>query len=219
MAYKNVHKRIKTLEKLALVEPVEGKFRRNAIKYRLTPYGLFQRLLTSSRPFDYTPPTVLEPYMKKNPIMKTLLYQYFEEETVKAFLESSFMYSMLLADYLRETCEAIINKLEEWKSKSLQYNWPMNYAMDELITIKAKSFISLIVIFLKRDGYTKFDITHDSGRMDQQVGEDNVSAVRALSKDQKFITLLMNMKDDFDGGCKVLLYYILHSFFRRNYLF
>jgi hypothetical protein len=204
MAYKNVHKRIKTLEKLALIEPVEGKFRRNAIKYRLTPYGLFQRLLTSSSPFDYTPPSVLEPYMKKNPVMQTILYQYFEEETVKAFLDSQ-TYSMLLADYLRETCEVILRKLEEWRLVHTKISPMMNYGMDEVITIKAKNFITQIVIFLARAEYSKLDITQDRSPEEQVMGDEYVNVIRTLAKDQKFIKLLMKMRDEFGGGCEIFL--------------
>lgn len=51
MAYNNVHKRVKRLRELGLIDykpisEVKKKFRRNAIYYRLTSRGLFERLLT-----------------------------------------------------------------------------------------------------------------------------------------------------------------------------
>jgi hypothetical protein len=227
MAYTNVRKRVKRLEILRLIE-VEKKHKRNAIRYRLTPYGLFQRLLLSIEPFENTPIIILAKGMKESAILQTVLYQYFNEETVKAFVESWL--SKHLADYLRESCEAIARKLDDWRS--IPYNDDMPMAIDEVISIKIQNFIYQIVLSLQTGGFTKYHIKTDGSpangfdniqqRLDlegkkagyilphvalEDIGDEDgdEDIARVLAEDKRFIELLGKMKKEFDAGCETFL--------------
>jgi hypothetical protein len=204
MAYKNVHKRVKRLEELGLIEPI-GKIKRGAIPHRLTSRGLYQRILLSESPFDNTPPVILNRKVREaNPIIQTILYQFFEVQTIEILIES-LGWDMILADYLRETCEAILKQLEEWRSIPVEYNDNMDYVMDHLITVKAKNFINQMVISFKRDQLNGLDLTQDRDPYKLIGGQEEVNLIRALSKYKKFITNLIEMRDDFYGGCEIFL--------------
>ena len=225
MSYKNVHERVKRLQTLRLIEPTKEKLPRNAIKYRLTAYGLFQCILVSSDmeltngKFVQVPASVLDPRIKKeSPILRTILYRYFEEETIKPFLKSILM-SQILEDYLRETCESILRELEKWKSKwkSTKIKCIDNHSyygsgglgdrmdnIDKLIEDRAKNFIYKLVVF-SRGTKGLFEAEGNITSIPGTRLEDRVSVINALAKDKKFIELLKKVKDEFTTGCDEFL--------------
>ena len=83
MNYKNVHTRIKKLEKLNLIEKTPGRFSRGAIQYQLTTQGLFYQV--SKRPEHELELLSLKELIENygdNIIFKTLLFPYFEIKTL-----------------------------------------------------------------------------------------------------------------------------------------
>ena len=82
MEYKNVHKRVKRLETLGLIE-IEEIGKRKEINYRLTSKGLFQCFLEASPPLIRR--TLAKNRYMNNIILKTILYQFFEPETLRHF--------------------------------------------------------------------------------------------------------------------------------------
>jgi hypothetical protein len=196
MAYKNVHKRIKRLSTLKLIEKIEGNFKRNAIMYKLTSRGIFQRLL------DLYPltPDIINIY-KNDPIIETLIYQYFELETIKKF--ETIPMSMLRR-YLRRCCGAILNTLNSFhyeerfieKSRTPKFEIMLREHkkllptyIEGTIEYEAKNFIFELVNISK----------------DEDPYQDNQSTIfprQALLKDKKFTRFLQEIKDDFEKGLR-----------------
>ena len=97
MAYKNVNKRVRRLEELKLIE-FEKKSGRNAKHYKLTTKGLWY-IISDVRTYD----TGLFIKYNDDIILQTLLYPYFEYETIQNCREYSPLHT-LISQYLRECC-------------------------------------------------------------------------------------------------------------------
>jgi len=150
ISYKDVHKRVKRLETLDLIEPVDiepgkqkQKSKRKIIKYTVTSRGLFQCCLYFqwSRGCPTKIPLML--LYKDNVIYQTLLYQYFQEETVREIL-SIFLYDVFL-HYLRKCCEGILEILDyaRWLEVKTQDRIK---DIDDLIKKELKNLIYEIVL-------------------------------------------------------------------------
>ena len=129
MAYKNVHKRVKRLETLGLIENTQEKQSRNGIKYRLTSRGLFQCLLQT---WNGPQKTILYDKYENDAILRTILYQYFEVETVKKLMEifGGWFFDRFLMKCCQEIqsrVDGIFYELEEEITPNLQKMWPYYY--------------------------------------------------------------------------------------------
>lgn len=214
MAYKNVHRRVNRLHSLGLIEKLEGSFKRNAINYRLSSRGLFQCFL-----MGIMIPFLLNKYQDKNNIIiQTILYQFFEEQTMSEFLTLPRILS--LGDYLRKCCQAILKKLEQNQSTRFKNN--LNLLGDEIDTIikdEMKNFVFHIIMNIrertidfhfidarrreyKRMGY---DVIKDNWVGSEHKDHSSFFPNMALATDKKFIKLLSSIKKDFEYGCKELL--------------
>jgi hypothetical protein len=195
MAYKNVHKRIKRLSVLGLIEEIHGYFRRNAKMYALTPRGLFERLLDDS----ITPPDIV--YLYRNyPIIETLIYQYFELETIENF-ESLALVE--LKRYLKKCCDEILKILqmyhnsrkffEKWRESHIHISENADFPsyLDNTIKNEVKNFVFKIVNMSKDE---------DPYRSDPSA--PNLFPRQALLRDKRFMRVLREIKKDFDNGCK-----------------
>jgi hypothetical protein len=197
MAYKNVRKTVKRLYSLGLIDQVEGNFKRNAKMYKLTTKGLIEQLL------DVNPllPDVFEVY-KDDPIIQTLIYQYFELETIKEFETVPLMQ---FRRYLRSCCEAILNALDihRYEANFIKRNTPPksehkvddhDYLLpdyvNEAIKNEAKKYVFEIVKMSKDEN------PYQNGP------NSNLYPRQALLKDSKFIDLLQEIRKEFDDGCK-----------------
>jgi hypothetical protein len=119
MAYKNVHKRIKQLYSLNLIEKVEKQSIRdlleesmhNPIYYRLTTGGIFHLIYKDKTSLtDMFGITNMFQNYSENIIFKTLLYPYFEKGTLSK-IDMLMIFTEIL-NYLNECC-AITNKIVE----------------------------------------------------------------------------------------------------------
>jgi len=196
MAYKNVHKRIKRLSMLGLIEEIHGNFKRNAKMYALTSRGLFERLLDESP----TPPDIV--YLYRNyPIIETLIYQYFELETIENFETIALAE---LKSYLKKCCDEILKMLEmyrynrkffeKWREPHIQIRENDDFfpsSLDNTIKNEVKNFVFKIVNMSKDE---------DPYRSDPN--DSNLFPRQSLLQDKKFIRLLHEIKNDFDNGCK-----------------
>jgi len=198
MAYKNVHKRVIRLYSLGLIEKIEGNFTRNAKNYKLTTKGLLEQLL------DANPllPDIFDVY-RSNPVIETLIYQYFEFETIASFEELPLVY---LRNYLRRCCEAVLSRLDvhryetnfiersgvsNFELKLKQHDSHLPGSIDKTIRQEAKNFVFEIVIISKDE--------------DPYVSDKNYRNIfprQALVKDKRFIGLLQEIKNDFKNGCR-----------------
>ncbi len=148
---KNIRKTLQRLEKLGLIEVVEGEYPHNAKPYRLTTQGLFQYLLNIT-----VLPYALKQY-ENNILLDMLLYQFLEPETLTYFY--SIYRIELLNRYFKRCCRAMILRFGEY-ARSKWIRWYNNKQkkvvldflirdMDRIIMREIKSFIFEVVISCK----------------------------------------------------------------------
>ena len=114
MSYKNVHKRVKRLHVLGLIEEIEGeKSWRNAIMYRLTSQGLFLISLPgNAHPLRFN-------IYKKDIILKL--------HFISSLIERPLNYlwdlyrGRWLGDYIRKCCQAIVNQIERIRKSEFKF--------------------------------------------------------------------------------------------------
>ena len=210
MAYKNVHKRVSRLHTLGLIKEVE-KSGRNAIKYELTTHGLFERLMIG--------PAVDLIFLernRRNVILQTILYQYFEEQTIREFEDARYH----LAFYLKSCCQAVLTAVKslkpqlddldrrflEWQEDLRENKLRPNFeelgnsyteGMENLIMGQIRNFVFKIV-----DG-AKYEYLERHRREPRKYLTSFPTEL--LKNDKRFIPILSEMKKDFDCGCNVLL--------------
>ena len=98
MSYKNVFTTIQRLVELGLLEAVEGRFKRNAIKYKLTTRGLFKRLALNG--WFAIHPIIWYNYRENIILQQTVLYRFFETRTIWNFRKAGYSaVSILVSDY------------------------------------------------------------------------------------------------------------------------
>lgn len=102
IVYKNIHKRVKRLEKLNLIKPNHEKYDRGAKHYEITPYGLTSLLCEyrSDHP-DYIHSN------KKNIVISSLLLEYFEESTIDSIGTLKDDNTDEIGEYLKTSCNLI----------------------------------------------------------------------------------------------------------------
>jgi hypothetical protein len=117
IAYKNVHKRVKRLAQLNLIEPVEGQHERGAKYYRISPYGLIAylgRTITEDDTFIHN--------NKENVVIRSLLLEFFDEETIDSFYRLKEYPTRDIGEYLHECCLITVTKCKDFWDKIKQYD-------------------------------------------------------------------------------------------------
>lgn len=109
---KNVRKTVNRLHKLGLIE-IEGYYPRNAIRFKLTSYGLFQLLCDGPMPVS-----ILDMY-QNDIILQNILFESFELETIRAWMNLKAPF--LLMVYVRKCYQAILTSLQDLKSLSKKH--------------------------------------------------------------------------------------------------
>jgi hypothetical protein len=111
LAYKNVHRRIKKLLDLNMIEEIktEGGFKHGARNFRLTTRGIIYTFTELGAP---PKSNMLLSYYSENTLFKTFLYPYFEANTIKSATYSLFR---LIENYLEECCR-ITRYALEWQT-------------------------------------------------------------------------------------------------------
>lgn len=111
ISYKNIHKRIKRLERLNLIQSLNKIFDRGAKHYKITPYGLtafFAQSRTEVRMHIQS--------NKDNIVIKALILQYFEERTIDSFSSLKDDNTGAVSDYLSDCCSLIKKRCSNiWK--------------------------------------------------------------------------------------------------------
>ena len=129
------------------------------------------------------PPSLLKKY-SDNPILKTLLFQYFEVDTIAS---STARFYSIIAQYLKQCCRTTLNWLEDTQnSDEDRKNKMMNLLLLEL-ALNAK-LLALRIIIMYSDS-TILSLTPKSKTGDPDVAyyelESNMKEI--LAKDSKFI--------------------------------
>jgi hypothetical protein len=213
MQYGNIHKRIQRLQTLGLIE-VEGKYSRNEKKYKITSYGLFKLML------DYGLAHYALLQNKDDIILQTLLFQFFEVETIKKFITIPRVYA--ICDYLRNISNAIVKKLEELRKLDIIHGPQVVSEIEDLILREIEQFVFLIIVHWKASPINywnktllnpyknkKLWFTRSSFDLEEDENGPNYSELfpkPALMKDKKFMKVLKEIKDNFEEGCKDYLF-------------
>lgn len=182
MSYPNVFKKIKRLVELGLLETIEGNFKRKAIKYRLTTRGLFERLTLTGW---YTVNTSIWYNYRDNVILKTILYRFFETQTIWKLREAGNVpISTLITEYIRKCCEGLLALVKS--------NYEQNeYGIDQLLRTELRDLILKIVIMSSLDEKNW-----------KEKSSPNEKSYMTLRGDKKFSGYLLELREDFDRGYK-----------------
>ena len=179
---------------LKLLTEKKGLILRGMRKYQLTSTGLFY-VLTETVSY---PPSLLKKY-SDDPILKTLLFQYFEVDTIAS---STARFYSIIVHYLKQCCRTTLNWLEDTQnSDEDRKNKMMNLLLLEL-TLNAK-LLALRIIIMYSDS-TILSLTPKSKTGDPDIAyyelESNMKEI--LAKDSKFIEHLHKTNADFKSGYK-----------------
>ena len=179
---------------LKLLTEKKGLILRGMRKYQLTSTGLFY-VLTETMSY---PPSLLKKY-SDDPILKTLLFQYFEVDTIAS---STARFYSIITQYLKQCCRTTLNWLEDTQnSDEDRKNKMMNLLLLEL-ALNAK-LLALRIIIMYSDS-TILSLTPKSKTGDPDVAyyelESNMKEI--LAKDSKFIEHLHRTNADFKSGYK-----------------
>ena len=179
---------------LKLLTEKKGLILRGMRKYQLTSTGLFY-VLTETVSY---PPSLLKKY-SDDPILKTLLFQYFEVDTIAS---STARFYSIITQYLKQCCRTTLNWLEDTQnSDEDRKNKMMNLLLLEL-ALNAK-LLALRIIIMYSDS-TILSLTPKSKTGDPDVAyyelESNMKEI--LAKDSKFIEHLHKTNADFKSGYK-----------------
>jgi hypothetical protein len=126
-SYKNIHKRVKRILQLNLIEEIIGQFERGAKHYRVSTYGLI----------CYAGRTITESdnhikHNKKNIAIQSLL-QFFEEKSIDSFILVKTFPAREIRDYLRDCCAVTIDICNEEWNKIKRYQIEDILPSDEVI--------------------------------------------------------------------------------------
>lgn len=179
MGYPNVLKRVKRLEELGILERLDAG-RRGAIPYRLTTRGLLERLLLGGNKIDIT---ILLDH-KKNTLLQSILYRYFEEDTIKELRRNEYSKAReCFGDYLKDCCETILNFIESYRKNLPDYKIfeeAGSIGLEGRIQYWVENLIHLIV----------------------NLSVDDKFPEARLRSDIRFTSLLKNMIDRFNLRCR-----------------
>lgn len=179
---------------LKLLSEKKGLILRGMRKYQLTSIGLFY-VLNETRTY---PPSLLKKY-SDDPVLKALLYQYFEVDTIST---STGRFFSLITHYLRQCCRITLNWLEDTQNSDEEHkNKLMNHLLFEL-ELNAKLLALRILITYSDSNILTHTPKSESGDSDVAYYEIENSMKETLARDNKFIELLHKTNADFKSGFK-----------------
>jgi len=179
---------------LKLLSEKKGLILRGMRKYQLTSIGLFY-VLNETRTY---PPSLLKKY-SDDPVLKALLYQYFEVDTIST---STARFFSLITHYLRQCCRITLNWLEDTQNSNEEHkNKLMNRLLFEL-ELNAKLLALRILITYSDSNILTHTPKLESGDSDVAYYEIESSMKETLARDKKFIELLHKTNADFKNGFK-----------------
>ena len=183
----------KLLGSKLLVEK-KGLILRGMRKYQLTSNGLFY-VLSETRNY---PPNLLKKY-SNDPILLTLLYQYFEVDTI---VSSTARFYSVITEYLKQCCRITINWLEDTQNSNEEHkNKMMNDLLFEL-ELNAKLLAFRIIIMYSDSNILSLTPKSKTGDTEVAYYELESSMREVLSKDKKFIDLLHRINTEFKDSYK-----------------
>jgi hypothetical protein len=181
------------LQEMKLIQSIEGKFLSGSINYRLTEKGIFYAL---SKMEEY-PPTLLIRYSDSN-VLQTLLYQFFEVQTIKRCTASLYAE---ITRYLKACSTRTISSLELIKNSRSEDH--LNEYIRELeldlmwlvkiLVLKLAMMYSEANILRSTSGITK-----DNAKVALYELENDMKSL--LAKDSRFKAFLNLTYGELDEG-------------------
>ncbi len=184
---------IMKLQEMQLIEEGEGKFFSGSTNYKLTDQGIFYLL---SELEEY-PPVLMIKY-PESIVLQTLIYQFFNVQTIKRCTAS--MYSEI-TKYLKQCCSATITRLDSLKSSPTEDD--LNERIKELeldLTWLAKILVLKLAMMYSEAGILRSTsgMTKDNARVAMYELENDMK--RVLSKDNKFRKILVTAYSEVSEG-------------------
>ncbi len=177
----------------SLIEERKSRLLRGLRKYKLTSLGIFYVL---SETTSYSP-ILLKKY-SKNIVLQTILYSYFEEDTINSV--TARLYSVI-TDYLRQSCKRTAATLEDIRSSTnTDYKNEMAKNLQLELEWNAKSLLFKIAIMYTESNIHASNPKSDSGDASITYYELEHRMKEILSNDKKFMTFLNKVREEFDEG-------------------
>ncbi|MGC2426518.1 MAG: hypothetical protein WA421_05750, partial [Nitrososphaeraceae archaeon] len=176
-----------------LLEEKKSRLLRGLRRYKLTSPGIFY-VLTETRSYS---PILLKKY-KEDPVLSTLLYPYFEYDTISS--TTARLYS-LITQYLRQCCKITVYWLEDVVgTKNAEYNSEMIKSLALELEWNAKVLGFKIAIMYIESTILSSNPKSESGDASVAYYELERNMKETLSKDQKFMALLNKVNKEFGEG-------------------
>ncbi len=187
----------KRLEDIEFIEVTKGKFLSNVKNYKFTTYGLFYVFLNIS----IYPPQFLIKY-QDDIILKTLIFQFFNERTIKAC--TGRFYSQITS-YLQECCNITLNAIDDMKSaekeeEKVKIVDRLKFDLEWLIR---RLCFRLTIMYNETNLLSTNPNLNDDVKVTLYELENKMKL--QLSKDSQFINLLKNVHKDFNEGYSELV--------------
>jgi hypothetical protein len=180
------------LEGIGFIEGTKGKFLSNVKNYKFTTYGLFYVFQNIS----IYPPQFLLKY-QDNIIVQTLVYQFFNEKTIKTC--TGRFYSQIVS-YLEECCNITLNAINDINSaekeeEKVKIFDKLKFDLEWLIR---RLCFKLTIMYNETNLLSINPNLNDDVKVTLYEYENKMKI--QLSKDMQFITLLKNLYKDFNDG-------------------
>ncbi len=215
ISYKDVHKRVKRLEELRLIKTIEKakriqKQKRKVIRYRVTSQGLFQCLL-GPRSAKWIPYLEIElPLLYKDEmIFQTLIYRYFQEDTVKEIL--SIFGDKFFNNYLRNCCEGILRVADEIplleEHEGLKKMWQFYYPQKQIIHRQLMIDMNLDFLESQIDYLINNELKNLIHQIVSKSADDEYKdkfPSRVLRDDEQLYRSVDKLKNEFNDGVRTL---------------
>jgi len=180
-----------------LIEERKSRLYRGLRKYKLTTLGIFHILCETS---SYSP-ILLKKY-RDNTVLRTLLYSFFEEETVNS--ATARLYGVI-TDYLSQCCRRTAATIEDISSLTNdEYVKEMKKNLALELEWNAKSLAFKIAIIYTESNIMVSNPKSESGDASFTYFELEHRMKEILSNDKKFMFLLAKVKEEFGEGCREL---------------
>jgi hypothetical protein len=180
-----------------LVEERKIRLSRGLRKYKLTSLGIFHILCETS---SYSP-ILLKKY-RENIVLQTILYSFFEEETVSS--STARLYGVI-TDYLRQCCRRTAATMEDIHSSSNdEYVKEMTKNLALELEWNAKSLAFKVAIIYTESNIMASNPKSESGDASFTYFELEHRMKEILSKDKKFMFLLNKVKEELGEGYRGL---------------
>jgi DNA-binding PadR family transcriptional regulator len=210
ISYKNVRKTLLSLLSKGLIEETGEKLPHGAKKYRLTQHGLFQCLLNVR-----TIPRLLKKEYQNSLLMKNILYQFFDTDTISEFLTIPRI--QYIGVYLNNCCKAILKKVVEFHDS--KFDDKIYFLFDDMNRVVREEILHLVFeivissnlktidfVLATDDQVERQRLRYNVGEDDVRQGQDNKHLLTLfpnmkLKNDNKFMKIFGELKKDFDEGC------------------